>query len=425
MRKIATILLLAALLLGLTACGQAPSASPAATETPMPTPTPEPTPEPTPTPTPTPTPEPTPEPVAGELTAELTLTDSSGNSGSRLLDGNVSTVGYYNGGTVLHVTCAEPLYSVYLIWNEPPAYEISFGGRVIPGSAEGILHEYVDFGEPVTAFDITFLDSTQFCDIRAFSEGAPPADVQVWADPWDTADVLVCSAHADDDVIFFGALIAQCVDRGLAVQVCYLVNHYDWQPRPHELLNALWTMGIRHYPVIGPFADYYVLNLEAAEADFGTDNVIQYYVRLLRRFEPSVAVGHDREGEYGHGAHRLSALALEQAVTLAADGTFDPDSAALYGVWDTPKLYLHMAEENELWLDVATPLASFGGLTAFEVAQNAMQCHESQLVYAHRPQLESEDFPRYDCRRFGLVRTLVGPDTGSDILEHLTPRGAP
>ena len=27
--------------------------------------------------------------------------------------------------------------------------------------------------------------------------------------------------------------------------------------------------------------------------------------------------------------------------------------------------------------------------------------------------------PRYDCRKFGLVRSLVGADTGNDIMEHL------
>lgn len=108
---------------------------------------------------------------------------------------------------------------------------------------------------------------------------------QVWQPPCEQADVLLFPSHADDDVIFFGALAAQCVDRGLAVQVAYLVNHYDWQPRPQELLDALWTMGIRNYPVIGPFPDYYVLSLEAAQQSFGEENVIAYQVGLLRRVQ--------------------------------------------------------------------------------------------------------------------------------------------
>ena len=70
-------------------------------------------------------------------------------------------------------------------------------------------------------------------------------------------------------------------------------------------------------------------------------------------------------------------------------------------------------------LTVDEPLEHFGGRTAYEVAWAAMMYHESQLVYDHRPTLYSEDFPRYDCRRFGLVRTRVGVDTGNDIMEHL------
>ena len=143
---------------------------------------------------------------------------------------------------------------------------------------------------------------------------------------------------------------------------------------------------------------------------------------MLRRFRPSVAVGHDREGEYGHGAHRLSALCLEQAVPLAADPSAYPESAAAYGVWDTPKLYLHFAEENPLFLDVETPLSHFGGRTAYEVAWAAMMYHQTQLVYAHRPTTDTDNFEfrRYDCRRFGLVRSLVGEDTGlNDIMENI------
>ena len=47
-----------------------------------------------------------------------------------------------------------------------------------------------------------------------------------------------------------------------------------------------------------------------------------------------------------------------------------------------------------------------------------MQYHVSQLQYLHRPTLDDPEFPRYDCRKFGLVRTTVGYDTGNDIMEN-------
>lgn len=391
--------------------------------TPAPTDAPTATPEPTPTPTPEPTatPEPTPEPVAAEITDGVSLSDSIGGYTPILRDGDRTSRIDYRAGNTLRISSETPIAALYLYWYTPcEAFTVHTAAGDVPGGEYGFLHEYLALPEAVTELDIEFSGLSPLCEVCLFTTGAAPADVQVWQPPCEQADVLLFPSHADDDVIFFGALAAQCVDRGLAVQVAYLVNHYDWQPRPQELLDALWTMGIRNYPVIGPFPDYYVLSLEAAQQSFGEENVIAYQVGLLRRFKPLVAVGHDREGEYGHGAHRLNALALEQAVVYAADASYDAESAAQYGVWDTPKLYLHFADENPIFLDVETPLESFGGKTAFEVASEAMLCHESQLQYAHRPTLASEEFPRYDCRRFGLVRSLVGADTGNDIMEHLS-----
>ena len=402
-----------------TACGAVPE--PAATPEPTAEPTATPEPTPTPTPEPTATPEPTPEPVASEISDGLTLADSIGGYSAILRDGDRTSRVEYREGNTLTITSSEPIGSIYLYWYEPPtSFTVHTASGDVAGGAYGFLHEYLAMPETVTELELEFSGLSQLCEVRVFTAGAAPDDVQVWQPPCEQADVLLFPSHADDDVIFFGALAAQCVDRGLTVQVAYLVNHYDWQPRPQELLDALWAMGIRNYPVIGPFPDYYVLSLDAARESFGEENVIAYQAELLRRFKPLVAAGHDREGEYGHGAHMLNAICLEQAVSLAADASYDTASAEQYGTWDTPKLYLHFAAENPIVLDVETPLDSFGGRTAFEVASDAMLCHESQLQYAHRPMLENADYPRYDCRQFGLVRSLVGEDTGNDIMEHLS-----
>ena len=105
---------------------------------------------------------------------------------------------------------------------------------------------------------------------------------------------------------------------------------------------------------------------------------------------------------------------------LAADAAQFPESAAEYGVWDTPKLYLHLYGERDAMtvLDYETPLESFGGQTAYEVALAAYAQHLSQqhwtfTVYS----FDSE----VDSHRFGLVRSTVGEDEArNDLLEHLT-----
>ena len=368
-----------------------------------------------------------------EVTASLALTENQYGYTHYLTDGNRESYMNFYQGTTLTIRSDTPFRALYLTWWTPPApYAVTVGEAALTGGENEFLHEYLTLPEDATEVSLTFAGVSQLCELRAFTEGEPGEDVQCWVPPCEEADVLLLPSHADDDVIFFGAMAALCVDRGAEVQVCYLVNHYDWQPRPQELLDALWTMGIRHYPVIGPFPDHYVLNLQGALTSFGLENVVDYQVELIRRFRPLVVAGHDRQGEYGHGAHMVNSMALEQAIVLAGDETYQTESVEKYGVWDAPKLYLHMAEENEIWLDAETPLASFGGKTALEVAQEAMLCHETQLQYAHRPMLaveipegatedernEKMKFARYDCRRFGLVRSLVGADSGNDILEN-------
>ena len=378
------------------------------------------TPEPTPAPSPTPEPTPVPEPPATELTASLSLTDSIGGYTPLLLDGDHSTYLSYRRGDSLTVSGPEPIHALYLKWYTPPEkYVVTVGRRNITAGIHGYLHEFLLLPDDGTEITLDMKGLSQLCELRAFTDGALPADVQVWEEPCHQADVLIFSAHGDDDVIFFGAAAVDFAARGLDVQICYLVHHYDWQPRPQELLDALWAMGIRHYPVIGPFPDHYVLSLEDARGRFGEEDVIAYEVEQLRRFRPSVVLGHDLEGEYGHGAHMLCAEALTQAVELAADPEVCPESAEAYGPWDTPKLYLHMYGDAPIVLDVETPLEAFAGRTAFQVAGDAMLCHESQLVYSHRPQLDDPEFPRYDCRVFGLYRSTVGPDTGNDPMEHI------
>ena len=357
-----------------------------------------------------------------EILDGVTLTDGTDYYTAILRDGSgdgTSCLSYYAGNT-LHIASETPIGALYLYWYEPCApFTVRTAAGDVPGGEYGFLHEYLALPEAVTELDIAFTGESLLCKVRLFTAGAAPENVQVWQMPCEQADVLFFPSHADDDVIFFGPLIAQCADRGLRAQVVYLVSRYYYPPRLQELLDALWTMGVRNYPVIGPFSDVVADTMEEAEHSYGTENVIAFQVEQLRRFRPLVAVGHDREGEYGHGAHRISALALEQSVVRAADASYQNWSAERYGTWDTPKLYLHFAWENPIVLDVDTPLALFGGRTAYEVACDAMLCHVSQLEWFTGPILESSELPRYDCRKFGLVRSLVGADTGNDIMEHL------
>jgi len=113
-------------------------------------------------------------------------------------------------------------------------------------------------------------------------------------------------------------------------------------------------------------------------------------------------------------------MLTSKAVTMAVEAASDADqyagSASLYGIWDTPKTYLHLYEENKIRLDLRQPIASMGGRTALEIAADAYKKHVSQQwcwFYV------SDDY-QYSCAEFGLYRTTVGNDSkGNDLLENL------
>ena len=153
-----------------------------------------------------------------------------------------------------------------------------------------------------------------------------------------------------------------------------------------------------------------------------------YVTEQLRRFRPLVALGHDLNGEYGHGAHMLYADLLTQAVEAAADESQFPESARRYGVWDTPKTYLHLYEENPIVMDWDRPLSRFDGMSAYQVTkQLGFPCHNSQkeqYYWYFNWNLSMEDHAtdirRYSPCNYGLYRSTVGEDVEkNDFFENL------
>jgi LmbE family N-acetylglucosaminyl deacetylase len=189
--------------------------------------------------------------------------------------------------------------------------------------------------------------------------------------------------------------------------------------RMHEALNGLWTVGVPNYPVVGPFDDKVASkdSLAAATEVYGHDAVLAFQVETLRRFKPLVVVGHDLKGEYGHGAHRLNALTLTEALELSGDAGSYPQSVAAYGLWDVPKAYLHLYAKNKIVMDWTVPLDSFAGRTAFDMAVEGYDKHVSQHRYAFAVKLGGT---WEDCRKFGLYRSTVGLDIEkNDLFENL------
>lgn len=358
-------------------------------------------------------------PDAEDITKKVYI-DIDGHYSDKLSDRDYYTKLSLNKGASINITAAEQIYSLYIVWDRIPGeWTLKTNDEIVTGGKNGYIHEYIELSNSSKRVSIELTNnSATICDVYVFTYGNLPEWVQTWDMPYEDADMLLLSTHADDEHLYFGGMMPYYGgELGYKVQVAYLVNHWNEPYRPHELLNGLWTVGMTAYPVISEFDDLYSSSLEHAKTIYPLDEVLDYQVELLRRFKPEVVIGHDLKGEYGHGGHMLNAYALTLAVEYAADATKYVSSYEKYGLWDTPKLYLHLYEENIILMNWDIPLEKFNGLTAFEMAVKGYDCHKSQHIWSFAVrQGESQ----YDCRWFGLYRSLVGPDIQkNDVFENI------
>ncbi len=335
----------------------------------------------------------------------------------------------------LTAPASDPIFGLYLCFKQmPDAYEIQVGsGDSWRTVAEGVTaYANVFYEIPGGAHQVRVYvpgDKKQvlgFHEIYAFSKGEAPDWVQRWEPTVEKADILFFSAHPDDELIFFAGGIPTAVDEGRSVAVAYFTDSND--TRRCELLNGLWSMGVRNYPVIGPFKDSFQKKAgkdplaNQYKAMGGKDAVCAWVAEVIRRLRPEVIVTHDVNGEYGHPQHMVAAETVRQVYAETADPAKYPESAASWGLWQAKKLYLHLWEENQSTFDWSKPLASLGGKTGLELATAAYELHVTQKTSGMSV---TGTGTQYDNTKFGLYASEVGPDvTGGDFFENLAPAEA-
>ena len=387
--------------------------------------------------------------AASDITANTQITGTGYSSFHFLTDGDTKQYITSDGSAAITLENPDGIAGIYLLFDLPyGTYTVTdnhTGNTMIAGE-KGFLHEFLDldaaFKTVPTSVTLDFANgNVQLSELSVYSEGNPPDTVQVWNAPLEgSADLVLFSTHGDDDQLYFAGLLPYYAgELGCRVQVVYMTDHRTGPDganvRPHEMLNGLWSVGVTAYPVFGEFADFRIDDLQGTYDHYlkiygvTRDELQSFVVAQIRRFKPLVAVGHDLNGEYGHGTHRIYAELLTKALDLANDPKAFPDSAVQYGTWQISKLYLHLYEENPITLDYDQPLEHFGGMTAFEVTQKlGFPCHETQFadfrswLYGKSNEItQATQIKKYNPCKFGLYYSNVGEDVAkNDFLENIT-----
>lgn len=321
----------------------------------------------------------------------------------------------------------KPIAGLYVCFgNMPESWEIqtSDDGKdwftAVPGDTR-FLHAYVALPQPAQHVRLAVTSEKKTAlrinDLFVLSEGDLPDWVQVWQPTEEKADILFLSTHPDDELIFFGGAIpTYAVEQQRKVVVAHFTRSNT--TRSSELLNGLWHMGVRTYPVIGNFKDSYAKSLKAAyKSAGGKGKVNEWIVGLYRQYKPEVVVTQDTNGEYGHKQHMMIADAAQNCIALAANEDEFTASTIAYGTWQVKKLYLHLYPENQITFDWTVPLKSMNGATGIELAEEAYTLHKTQ---ASSGMSVTETGTKYDNRVFGLAFTTVGEDVRKDdFLENI------
>ena len=369
------------------------------------------------------------------------LTKSENIAVDSLFDGDILNPGSTWDEAYFTLTRQEGLGSLYIIFHKAYGeYEVTNEdtGEIAIVGKTGYLHDFLDlealFGTCPKSVTVRFASgAAHIVEVYVYTPGIVPEHVQRWEEPKDgQTDLILFSAHADDEHLFFAGILPYYgAELGCQVQVVYLTNHPNFLSlRIHELLNGLWAVGIRTYPVIGQFPD---INLPTIWETYGyfqglghpKEDIQAFILEQIRRFKPKVVVTHDFYGEYGHGMHMVMADMVSNGVAIANDPEQFPESAEKYGTWDVPKTYIHLYKENPIILDWDQPLGAFDGMTAFQVSiKRGFAAHVSQrddFWWFHSDKEFARDLPRYNPCFYGLYRSTVGPDTEkNDFFENLT-----
>ena len=382
------------------------------------------------------------EQTAENISARALVIEQNGftNLGS-LFDGKDYEGFFTAGNASLTLQDARGIGSIYI------AFGKEYGAFTVEDTATGIrktfgetgyIHEFVDlaaaFGTAPVEVTLEFENgSVGIYELYAFTAGETPTFVQKWNAPADgKTDMILFSTHGDDEQIFFAGILPYYAgELGYRVQLVYLTDHRNLTDvRIHEILNGLWAVGVTTYPVFGTYNDFFVETMEQAYWSFNNlgwdkEHLVGFVVEQLRRFKPLVVVGHDFNGEYGHGQHMAYADMLASALEVSNDPEKYPESANQYGLWDVPKAYFHLYERNPIVMDWDQPLERFDGMTAFQVCRDiGYPCHDSQYwdfakyIIGYR---SAATVSQFSPREYGLYRTTVGEDLQKDdFFENLT-----
>lgn len=318
-----------------------------------------------------------------------TLSDDTPGTGIRL-----------KADDVIQITANEKIAGLYIEWNTfgEEAAVLTYGSKSMEiGKSSSYIHEYISLDGSADACTITVSSETRIGSIYAFSKGELPSSVQRWETMEKEADIMVFPAFGCEETLLFGPQIATFA-KDYKVQVMYLCKYDDSASveRMHELLDALWQLGVRYYPVNAGCNEIISTTYEAAKMQYDGEAIKKELEAALLKYQPLVVISMGPNKGALNSVHKFYGELLVEALTNTEDKNM------------VQKIYFRRHAENQILFPVEENL---------QLAKKAYTRFASLLYGNVSPTGDTSSY--FCCAEFGLYKSTVGFDTGNDMLEHV------
>lgn len=333
----------------------------------------------------------------------LTLPPESAQIAYRLTDGTVASRVSLSTGESITISPDQAANALVLGWYSAPLrseiVQKNANGDVIQSDSreDGMLKCVVVLLPECASIEVTVSSDCALGEVTAYSAAAGNGNASLGFLPApEQADLLIVSAEPGLEFGAFGALIPTYArERGMRVAVLY-VSDYGKRERVFEGFDGLISAGSIEYPILGNFTCDNYDSYQMASIGFDRERLTDYLKAQIERLNPKVIVTHALSD--ASGAHSLTA----ECVLSAARASAGVQKCYTFGAADqaTPTI-----------IEMNTPLNTYNGKTAAEIAQRAYDKHVSRRVFGRQIDTTSA---------YTLAYSTVGDDQAkNDLFEHI------
>ncbi len=214
------------------------------------------------------------------------------------------------------------------------------------------------------SFSVELIDTAEIFEVKIYSVGEVPSEVQRWKSPDSSADVLVVAAYPGDELSCFSGLIPSLINEGASVQVVWASTYS--RERMSEGLSALWSAGVELCPLNLGIETNRSLEEKYLKGSFALNSSTARLSELIKSLKPRIIVTHGTEGDRDMAATVLTARMVDEAAAMS-------DYQG--------RVFHRQAGTAALTLGFDSPLWQYEGKTAKEVTAEAFKHHYLQGVY--------------------------------------------